>query len=125
MKPSFLATRRKSSAFALGINDFGSVSGQWLLSPGIFFGDYVEYGCQFCQRLLSSRHERMATGYGRHFRYPTIRLVSVEHHLVVVQAHAIIVSRLGDSGAFQAISSSPRIELINRATCFDVRQQIR
>lgn len=95
--PSFRATLRNSSARAPGMGDFGGIGRQRLIALRVFLRDHLEYGCQFKQRSLSRRHQRMATRNGWNFGDPTIRFIPEEHDFIVIQAYCpILIVTLAD-----------------------------
>src|SRR5206468_7529773 len=86
-RSSLVAARRNSSERALGMDDFGRIAWHWSCALAVLLFDHPEDFHQFCQSLLCCWHQGVAPGNGRNLSHPSIGLVSIEHDLVIIEAH--------------------------------------
>jgi len=86
--PRRVAARRKSSARALGMNDFGRVGRECRARFAELSLDHCEDLLQLHKGLCSGRHQGVAARNGRHFGDPTGRLIAIKQHFVIVETHA-------------------------------------
>jgi len=71
------------------MHDFGGIGGQGNASVPILSRNHVEYLFELGQRLPLGGHQGIATLKGRNFRYPTIRLIPVQDHFIVIPIHVL------------------------------------
>ena len=83
-----VATRRNSSARALGMRDLSRVRGHWRAFVAVIGFNHRKHFLEFGERLCSSGPERIAARKRRNLRNPAGRLIAIKHHLLVIQAHA-------------------------------------
>src|ERR1051325_10963632 len=88
LNPSLIATRRNSSARALGMHDFGGVAWHGLATLAVLFFDQPENRRKFSQGLLCRWHQGVTPGNCGDFSHPPVRLVPVEDHFVIIEAHS-------------------------------------
>jgi hypothetical protein len=69
------------------MNDLGGVDRERLVSLLVLLRNQSKYTRKFRKRFFASGHEGMAARYGWNLRNSTLRLVAVQHHFVVVEAH--------------------------------------
>src|SRR5258708_2002026 len=69
------------------MDDFGRIAWHWSSALAVLLFDHPEDFHQFCQSLLCCWHQGMAPGYRRNLSHPSIGLVSIEHDLVIIEAH--------------------------------------
>jgi len=99
------AVEQRRSDFAASMNGYGDSPAIGMDPPLVAAAlagfAKSKFGCQragissaralgmndFC--LVARRHQGVAAGNRRHFRHPSIGLVAVEHHFVVVEAHGV------------------------------------
>ena len=75
------------------MHNFSRVARQSPTVRTVFVFNQAEYLGKFTHGRFSRRHERMASSDRGNLRYPAIRLIPVDHELVVVETHAPIVVR--------------------------------
>src|SRR5229473_828282 len=69
------------------MDDFGRIAWHWSSALAVLLFDHPEDFHQFCQSLLCCWHQGVAPGNGRNLSHPSIGLVSIEHDLVIIEAH--------------------------------------
>src|SRR5580698_11527424 len=85
------AIRRNSSARALGMNEFCGVGGKRQPCLAIFRLNHFEYVSRFDQRRFPCGHQGITAWHRRYFSYPAIRLVAVEHDLIVFERQGVLI----------------------------------
>jgi len=99
-KPGRIAARRKSSALAPGIHNRSAIRGQRQALLPVFGGNRFKHACKFGQCLFARRHKRVAPLNRGDFRHPAIRLIPIQHYLIIIETHPIhIVRRPRSHGA--------------------------
>src|ERR1035438_7622256 len=114
MTHGFARTSRTRSRNSTGANT--SRTKRWLVPFPVLFRNQPKYGCELNEGIFPSRHERVTSRNCRHFRDPSVGLVSIQHYFVVVEAHRIPSYRLRHAGTYGGRSSEAGMRT-GRSTC--------
>jgi len=69
------------------MHDCSGVGWKGLVTLNVLFGYHLEYSRKFRQCGFLGGHQCVATRNGWYFRDPSVWLIPVKDHLVVIQAH--------------------------------------
>ncbi len=90
--PSKAATFWNSRAFALGIDDFSAVRGEWNSFFAVSFCDHLENASKFREGRLFRIHQSVAARNRRYFSNPSAVFLPKQGNLVIFQFHVTAMS---------------------------------